>query len=195
MCEEDILKAFTIPLPAEMEKIQGESGEISGNQTKCPPCSYPAPMVSYRPAVAAVPAALSLSNPPKEEKIPTFPAFPKPIPLKLPTFLPSVSISKANSPLLRPFECSICSLPFSLIDEALFHMLRMHCTALHECPHCPVTSKDFSGLRIHVDLAHKGEKAAGGRGTEECLWCQSQANHTKHCLVTKYNSGREGNRL
>ena len=115
---------------------------------------------------------------------------PKPTPCKR----PAPPISKANVPLLRPFECSICSLPFLFIDEALFHMLRMHCTAVHECPYCPVTSKDFSGLRIHVDLAHKGEKSAEKRGNEDCLWCRGRTSHTKYCLVTKYNSGREGNR-
>jgi hypothetical protein len=64
-------------------------------------------------------------------------------------------------------------------------MLRMHCTAVHECPYCRATSSDFSGLQMHVDLAHKKEKGKGGRGAEECLWCNGQAQHGKYCLVAK----------
>lgn len=192
MGEDEILEAFTVPDKEKpgMEQNLGSKCGI-GRKPKGMNGNYPAPISSYGPpayspttSLQPQPAYSSYSSPPLLKRQPMSPII--------------APLAKPKAPTSRPYQCNACGLTFSLIDEVSFHMLRTHCTALHECPYCQATSNDFSGLRIHVDLAHKGELQAWERtltsGTPDCVWCQSQAKHQTHCLIKKGNRRRESPR-
>lgn len=183
-----------------MEQNLGSKGGV-GRKPKGMNGNYPAPISSYgQPTFSSPPAMPPTSfSPQSAYSAPSY-SSPSPAIKRQSQPMPPITAphAKPKAPPSRPYQCNACGLTFSLIDEVSFHMLRAHCTALHECPYCQATSNDFSGLRIHVDLAHKGELQAWERtltsGTPDCVWCQSQAKHQSHCLIKKGNRRRESPR-
>lgn len=76
----------------------------------------------------------------------------------------------------RVFRCQACERTFQSIDQAAMHMLRLHCSVGLQCPCCEIVSGDFTGLRIHIEAAHKAERC-DGEATSECVWCVCGIQH------------------
>lgn len=149
---------------------------------KLTPESFAMPIANFRPSV---PANLNSEN--------TFEAGSflgeSPVPKRS---YPVVSIPPATETYQPPsklgppvqYQCSVCSSPYTALDDLTLHILRMHCVGVLECPYCPATSQDFSALSIHVEFTHKGDRPLN-IGNPDCTWCQSQIKHQNYCLVKK----------
>jgi len=76
----------------------------------------------------------------------------------------------------KVFRCQACERTFQSIDQAAMHMLRLHCSVGLQCPCCETVSGDFTGLKTHIEAAHKGER--GYRETDSgCVWCFCGIKH------------------